>query len=187
MSEPEVREFRLEYEGFRFVVRTVGSVSSGLEPVLILGGQAQGRLSWTRYEPPIAPVTMLVTLDLPGYGDSDHLPVEYGFDFLADAVDHAAGELGLGRINLFGGCFGAMIAMRLARRHPERIARLVLNAAVLEVPNDFVQASTRWRAMMDENRAPLERDAEVADLMIRFFTGRSLVELPYLGVLETQS
>lgn len=289
MSEPEVREHRLEFEGFRFVVRTVGSVCSGFEPVVILGGHAQGRRSWTRYEPVIVPAAMLVTMDLPGYGDSDPLPGEYGFEFLADAVDHAVAELGLGRINLVGVCFGAIVAMRLAQRRPERIARLALTATALEFPGDFTRAALRWRVMVDEGRladvagemigwfmapddgrvvrrrafvirvltrqfstrtqreqrmdrqhqarmmthppsvpgevdgipalvftgehdtlttpemgravakrfaavfatlteadhlATLERDAEVADLVIRFFGDRSLVDLPYLGALE---
>lgn len=55
-----------------------------------LGGSSQDRFSWTRNEKRLAPLSAVVTVDLPGYGDADFLPADHGIDFLADAVRHTS-------------------------------------------------------------------------------------------------
>lgn len=67
-------------------------------------------------------------LDTPGCGDSDPLShprpeaVDYG-DALVETLD----ALGLDRVVLYGTHTGAAIAMALATRHPQRVARLVID------------------------------------------------------------
>ncbi|MGK5544053.1 alpha/beta fold hydrolase [Streptomyces sp. URMC 127] len=148
----QVTDEELEYRGFRFLARVATMGSSATEAVVILGGSSQDRFSWLRYERWLLPHTTVLSLELPGYGDADPLPVEYGTDFLADAVRHATEALALGRVNVFGACFGASIALRFAQRHPDRIARLMLGGTAVEISPEYAAAARRWRRMVDEGR-----------------------------------
>ncbi|MFF7813613.1 alpha/beta fold hydrolase [Streptomyces sp. NPDC007945] len=142
----------LDYHGFRFLARAAASESSSTDPVIILGGSSQDRFSWLRYERWLLPHATVVTLELPGYGDADPLPVEFGMEFLADTVRHATETLSLGRVNVFGACFGASIALRFAQRHPDRIARLMLGGTATGISPEYTAAATRWRHMVDEGQ-----------------------------------
>ncbi|MFG2145564.1 alpha/beta fold hydrolase [Streptomyces sp. NPDC048696] len=142
----------LVFHGFRFVARTATAGPSTTEPVVVLGGSSQDRFSWLRYERQLLPHTTVLTLELPGYGEADPLPVEYGIDFLADTVRHATEALSLGPVNVFGACFGAAIALRLAQRHPDRVARLMLGGTAVAISPEYIVAAKRWRRMVDDKR-----------------------------------
>ncbi|MEU5422679.1 alpha/beta hydrolase [Streptomyces sp. NPDC020667] len=142
----------LDYRGFRFLARAAAPGPSSTEPLIVLGGSSQDRFSWLRYERWLLPHTTVLTLELPGYGDADPLPVEYGMDFLADTVRHATEALSLGRVNVFGACFGASIALRFAQRHPDRIARLMLGGTATEISPEYTAAAKRWRRMVNEGQ-----------------------------------
>ncbi|MEU9378452.1 alpha/beta hydrolase [Streptomyces sp. NPDC048255] len=146
----QTAEYELDFQGFRFVARTATGDASPTEPIVVLGGSSQDRLSWLRYERWLLPHATVLTLELPGYGDADPLPVEYGMDFLADTVRHAAETLSLGRVNVFGACFGASIALRLAQRHPDQVARLMLGGTAVEISPEYAAAAGRWRRMVDD-------------------------------------
>lgn len=145
-----VTDLTLDFRGFDYVARTATTGSSATEALVLLGGSSQDRLSWLRYERWLLPHTTVLTLELPGYGDASPLPVEYGMDFLADTVRHATEALSLGRVNVFGACFGAAIALRFAQRHPDHIARLMLGGTAVEISPEYAVAAKRWRRMADE-------------------------------------
>lgn len=149
---PEVGEYRLSYEGFGYTYRIVHCDSPVTEPILILGGSDQTRYSWGRHERWLTPLGSLVTVDLPGFGDSDFLPSEYGVDFLAACTDHLLTELGLGKVNLFAGCYGAGIALRLAQNHPRHLRRLVVQGMAREMPPGFAQALGSMMSLLEERR-----------------------------------
>ncbi|MEU8844277.1 alpha/beta fold hydrolase [Streptomyces roseus] len=115
-----------------------------------MGGASQDRHSWLRYERVILSHSSMLTLELPGYGEADPLPVEHGMDFLAEAVRHAVDTLSLGSVNVFGACFGASIALHLAQRHPDWVARLMLGGTAEEVSPEYIASAHRWRRMVDD-------------------------------------
>jgi pimeloyl-ACP methyl ester carboxylesterase len=173
--QTQVEENTLEFRGFRFVVRTATAGVSATEPLVILGGSSQDRFSWLRYERLLLEHTSsMLTVELPGYGDADPLPAEYGMDFLADAVCQAIDELSPGPVNLFGGCFGGLIALQLARRQPERIARLMLLGVAGEMAPEYVVSARRWTKLADAGRFD-----DVAEDMIRQF-----MTPPHLGFVR---
>ncbi|MFV8128618.1 alpha/beta fold hydrolase [Streptomyces syringium] len=155
------------------MARTASAGVSVTEPVVVLGGSSQDRFSWQRYERWLLPHATVLTLELPGYGDADPLPVEYGMDFLADTVRHATETLSLGRVNVFGACFGASIALRFAQRHPDRIARLMLGGTAVEISPEYTAAARRWRRMVDDGLF----DAMAQDMVEQFMAppGRGVV------------
>jgi pimeloyl-ACP methyl ester carboxylesterase len=71
----------------------------------------------------------LVAPDYPGFGLSDAPPTTefaYRFDSLADVVEGFCEALGLDRFVAYLFDFGAPVGLRLAERHPEWIAGLVI-------------------------------------------------------------
>lgn len=148
----EVSDHELDVRGFRYVARTATAGAQATEPIVVLGGSSQDRFSWQRYERVLLTHSSMLTLELPGYGDADPLPVEHGMGFLADAVRHAVDTLSLGPVNVFGACFGASIALRLAQQHPDRVARLMLGGTAEEISPEYVASAHRWRRMVEDGQ-----------------------------------
>jgi putative NADH-flavin reductase/pimeloyl-ACP methyl ester carboxylesterase len=72
----------------------------------------------------------LIAPDYPGFGYSDAPPsFTYSFDALADVVESFCRTLGLDRFTLYMFDFGAPVGFRLATRHPDWIAGLVVQNA----------------------------------------------------------
>ena len=70
----------------------------------------------------------LVAPDLPGFGRTDLLPREefkYSFDNLAGAIDRFTEVIGLTRFAIYIFDYGAPVGLRLALKHPERIAAII--------------------------------------------------------------
>jgi pimeloyl-ACP methyl ester carboxylesterase len=157
-------DHELEFHGFRYLARTATAGAHATEPVVIIGGSSQDRLSWTRYESQLLPHASMLTLELPGYGEADPLPTEYGMDFLAGAVAHAIDVLVPGRVNLFGGCFGASISLHLVQLRPHLVSRLMLLGFAASMSPRYVASAHRWRLMWQEGRL----DAMVQDMLEQF-------------------
>lgn len=158
------RDLILSFDGFKYHCRLAGRPYPSLEPVLLIGGAFQDRHSWARHEAGLAPLTTVVTVDLPGTGGADPLPASYGLEFLADAVHHLATEVGLPSLNVIGSSYGGTIAYRLAQRHPALVRRLLLCGTALHVPE---ATQTHARASIDLLRGG-DRDAFVRSTIALF-------------------
>jgi len=95
----------------------------------------------------------VLTVDLPGFGESPALPGEPSLDAWADAVaetvEAAFGEL---PVVLGGLSMGGYVALRFAARHPERLEALVLADTRAEAD------PPEGRAARDEAIASVRRD-----------------------------
>jgi pimeloyl-ACP methyl ester carboxylesterase len=70
----------------------------------------------------------LVAPDLPGFGQSDLLPrdaFKYSFENLADTIDRFTEVIGLKRFAIYIFDYGAPVGLRIALKHPERIAAII--------------------------------------------------------------
>jgi pimeloyl-ACP methyl ester carboxylesterase len=68
----------------------------------------------------------LVAPDLPGFGQSDmppRLKFKYTFENLAETIDRFTDNIGLKRFSIYIFDYGAPVGLRIALKHPERIAR----------------------------------------------------------------
>jgi len=81
----------------------------------------------------------VMAIDMPGQGDSDAIAAAPSVDLWADALGAALDALGLSTVFLHGHNGGASVAALYARRHPERVTRLVLEGP-LALPNPLRQA-----------------------------------------------
>ncbi|MGC0377222.1 alpha/beta fold hydrolase [Streptomyces sp. SAI-229] len=142
-AQDSVEERGLAFQGFAYTCRIVHQSAPRTAPLLLLGGSSQNRYSWQGHERWLTPLCTLITVDLPGYGSSDFLPARYGIDFLADAVQHMLTELDVPEVNLFGGCFGEVVGLRFAQRHPGSVRRIVFAGAAIRLPGLYTDAVPR--------------------------------------------
>lgn len=161
-----VSERTLHFDGFTYHCRIVHQDAATIPPMVLLGGSSQNRHAWLRHQKWLSAPCSLITVDLPGYGAADFLPVRYGIDFLAATVRHMLTELGVGRVNLVGACFGGAIALRFAQHYPDHVARLLLGGMTLSVPEEYAAAVPRWTGMLE--RGELAQAA--TELVARFMS-----------------
>ncbi len=64
--------------------------------------------------------------DLPGYGHSECAGGTMGMDSLGDWTADFLDSIGLARVHVAGHSMGCQVALALARRHPDRVASLLL-------------------------------------------------------------
>lgn len=99
------------------------------DPLVLIHGLATTRAIWTLVVPALARGRRVVTLDVPGFGDSH--PAGPGFDLEAVAERIARGLAAhgvTGPFDLVGHSLGAGIALTLAATRPSAVRRLVLAA-----------------------------------------------------------
>ncbi|MGW1067335.1 alpha/beta fold hydrolase [Streptomyces aureus] len=160
----EVAEHRLVWQGYAYTARIATHGVPVTEPLLVLGGSDQTRHSWTRHERWLGELGTVVTVDLPGFGDADFLPVEHGIDFLAESAGHMLRELGLGPVNLYAGCYGAAVGLRLAQRYPHLLRRIAVQGMSDHIPRWFAEALVGWVRLLEEGRVE-----ETAEEFVRCF------------------
>jgi pimeloyl-ACP methyl ester carboxylesterase len=97
------------------------------EPLVLLHGLATTQQIWTFVIAALARDRQVITLDLPGFGES--APADPGFDLEAVAARVARGLAGhgvRGPFDLVGHSLGGAVALTLAVRRPRLVRRLVL-------------------------------------------------------------
>lgn len=99
-------------------------------PVLLVhgGGYDNAAISWSTVFGPLAQDRTVIAPDLPGFGDTEGIPVTGDPDELTDLVLDVARSCHLDRLVVIGLSMGGDIALRVALRHPEAVAGLVLVA-----------------------------------------------------------
>ncbi|GGX10028.1 hydrolase [Streptomyces malachitofuscus] len=163
-ASERAEERQLVFGGFAYTCRIVHQGAPRTAPLLLLGGSSQNRYSWQTHEKWLAPLCTLITVDLPGYGSSDFLPAHYDIDFLADAVQHMLTEIDVPQVNLFGGCFGEVVGLRFAQRHPASVRRIVFAAAAIRLPEIYTEAVPRLSQTLERGDI-----VQAADGLVRLF------------------
>ncbi len=105
--------------------------------LLLLHGLFMDHTTWDGVADVLGREYRVVAPDLPGFGQSEKPPESrfpYGINAFADAVVDLYAGLELGRAILVGHALGGAVAITLAARHPELIARLVLVDALCYPP-----------------------------------------------------
>jgi pimeloyl-[acyl-carrier protein] methyl ester esterase len=95
-------------------------------PLVLLHGWGMHGGLFAPLLPSLLPHHRVAVIDLPGHGGSGPI-APYTLDTIADAV--AAAIEGPAPATILGWSMGALVALRIARRHPRTVARLVLVCA----------------------------------------------------------
>ena len=112
---------------------TIDSEGEG-PPIVMLHGLGGTSNSFQAIMPALAGFRA-IRPDLPGAGRSPTPAQKITVGLLVEAVEHAAGHLGVSRAHVVGHSFGTLIAQHIAARHPDRVASLTLFGPILE-PQD---------------------------------------------------
>ncbi len=150
---PHVVHRHVEVNGLRIFYREA-EANEGAPTLLLLHGFPSGSHQFRRLIDALGGRFRLIAPDYPGFGHSDAPPSSttggsfaYTFDALADVVEEFCRVLQLDRFTLYAFDFGAPVGFRLATRHPDWIAGLVVqNANAYEAGlSPFARAFTALR------------------------------------------
>jgi len=110
---------------------TLGNTGGEVPWLTLVHGASQDHRVFSAQIPVFEQHHRLLLVDLPGHGGSAALPGPYGFEEHALSVLAAMDAAGVGVTHYWGTHTGAAAGLLLASRHPERIASLVLEGAVI--------------------------------------------------------
>lgn len=102
-----------------------GAPGPGALAVVLLHGLLMDRSMWAGQRDALAALTRTIAFDGPGHGESPPAP-PFTLETQADVLDDALNTLGVARAIVVGHSWGGMVGLRLALRHPARVAALAL-------------------------------------------------------------
>ena len=106
---------------------SIHSSSVGAGPTIVfVHGWTCDSSSWTAQVPAFAKEYRVITLDLPGHGQSaSPKDGKFSMDLFARAVEAVRAEAGADRVVLVGHSMGAPVIRQYARSYPDRVSGLV--------------------------------------------------------------
>lgn len=127
------------------VHRTGGARSAARSVILLLHGFTGTGDTWRRLTGTLVDHLDVVTVDLPGHGRSTAPadPARYAFDRLADDLAAVLDAVEARRVIVLGYSMGGRAALKLALRHPERVAALVLESTSPGITDPARRAARR--------------------------------------------
>lgn len=134
----------------------VARYGHGGRPVVLLHGLGTSSFLWREVAPELARAShTALAVDLFGHGESDRpYDGEYGVAAQGEYLDRVLTALRVPRATVVGCDLGALVALRLAASHPDRVERLVLVSPpdIDEIPGEDVKLFQRA-----VRRAPLRQ------------------------------
>ncbi|GAA3469482.1 alpha/beta fold hydrolase [Nonomuraea roseola] len=125
MDIPRVAHRFVEVEGVRVFYREAGPLDAPV--LLLLHGFPSASHQYRRLIDALGTRYRVIAPDYPGFGHTEAPEgFSYTFDRLADITEGFIERLGLARFVMYVFDFGAPVGFRLAERHPEWIAGLVV-------------------------------------------------------------
>src|SRR6266702_4472766 len=114
-------------DGLKIFYRQAGPLDAPV--VLLLHGFPTSSHMFRNLIPALADRYHVIAPDYPGYGQSDmpdRATFAYTFDRFAELVDGLLDQLGVTRYAMYVMDYGAPVGWRLALKHPERVAGLIV-------------------------------------------------------------
>src|SRR5882724_5672604 len=130
LSLPHVNHRFVDVLGVRIFYREAGPADG--KTLLLLHGFPSASHQFRRLIDALGTRYRVIAPDYPGFGHSDAPPPSaftYSFDHLADTVEAFCEALGLRRFTLYAFDFGGPVGFRVAVRHPDWIAGLIVQNA----------------------------------------------------------
>ncbi len=171
VSDPLPAEERVVV-GTRGQLRVIDKNPNGArETVLLVHGYGSSTASYAPVMDALAAHFRVLAIDLPGFGKSDRRDGDYSPDALADVLADVLTHKGVQRAHVVGHSWGSSVVLAFARRHPDRLDRLVIISG--------------W--VYDEQLLPIMRWARVPGLgeaLYGLFYRNSIGERLYLNFVD---
>lgn len=148
-----------DVDGFNVFYREAGR--PGAPKLLLLHGFPSSSHMFRDLIPLLADRFHIVAPDLPGFGQSAMPPRDaftYTFDHLAQVIDRFTEVVGFDRFVVYVFDYGAPVGLRIAMKHPERIAGIVSqngNAYVEGLSEGWNPIQAYWSDPSQKNREAL--------------------------------
>jgi pimeloyl-ACP methyl ester carboxylesterase len=159
---PPGRALNLPGRGELFV-RDSGATSARPAVLLLHGWTASADINFFPVYSALAESYRVIAMDQRGHGRGMRPMEPFSLEDCADDAAALLDVLGAGRVIVVGYSMGGAVALLLARRHPERVAALVMQATALEF-----QRTARERAVW--------RLLPVFELGLRFGAGAGFID-----------
>jgi len=112
------------------------SKGSGSQTVIFVHGWTCDDTSWNAQVPVISKQYRVITLDLPGHGQSGSpTSGKFSMELFARAVEAVRSEAKVDRAVLVGHSMGTPVIRQYALMYPKRVSALVLVDGLVQVPN----------------------------------------------------
>lgn len=180
---PRWKPLWLEAEGFHVYTR-VGSGSPPQAPAVVL---VHGMVVSSRYMVPLighlVPHFRVYAPDLPGYGRSQKVPHALSPAELADVLASLVEAAGLEVASFVGNSYGCNVIAELAVRHPQKVAKAVLQGPAAEakarnLPQQLLRLIKDWRFEPIGMSLITVRDYAAAGVRIAWETVRQVLNHP---------
>lgn len=110
-------------------------------PVIFLHGWVGSWRYWINAMQVTSTSYRAYALDLWGFGDTNHNPLNYSLEQQANLLDRFLNEMGIGKIALVGHGLGALVGMTFATRFPQSVDRMM----AISCPLDHQAVNARLR------------------------------------------
>ena len=134
-----------DFEGIQLNYEDHGSGA----PLLILNGIFMSCASWAGFVATFSEHNRLLLLDLVDQGASAKVDHEYTQELQERAVLAFLDHLGLSQASICGVSYGGEVAIRVASRHPERLAKLILANTTAYTSRWLRDIGHSWEQAMD--------------------------------------
>ena len=92
------------------------------DTIILIHGFPMSAAVWEKFSSRLVSTFRVVTLDLPGFGNSPMLPTPFTVDDVADAVLEKIRSMGIGKMVVMGHSMGGYVTLAMVDRDPERFA-----------------------------------------------------------------
>ena len=158
---------RVVLEG-RGQVRVVERNAAGKDALLLVHGYGASSASYRPVLAELATRFRVLAVDLPGFGASDRLAGDYSPEALADDLARILDQKGIDRADVIGHSWGGSVVLAFARRHPDRLKRLVVISGWIY--EDQLLPLMRW-----------SRVSVLGEMLFGAFYGQALGERLYFN------
>ncbi|MEQ8674238.1 MAG: 2-succinyl-6-hydroxy-2,4-cyclohexadiene-1-carboxylate synthase [Aggregatilineales bacterium] len=145
---------RISINNMTYAVERTGNGT----PIVLLHGFTGSKANWRHLIPTLAQAHTVITIDLPGHGDTDKPddPHRYRMEYVSSDVVKLICAMTTSPIALLGYSMGGRLAIYIAAHYPHEINRLILESAS---PGLLTEEQRLQRQQSDEQLAErIERD-----------------------------
>lgn len=143
----------------------------GQQILMLFNGITMSTAAWTLLLPQLEARFKLIRMDFQGQGLSEALPEAiYPLPRQADDAAALLDHLGIAQCYVAGLSYGGMVAQHFARRHPQRLSRLLLASTLAWSDSANAEISRSWMLANQAGGADLRFDISLPWLFSsRFF------------------
>lgn len=95
-------------------------------PLLLIHGFLESSTMWRPFLPGLTKHKTVITLDLPGHGQSGWISKVHTMELMADVVNELLNHLNIGNLSIVGHSMGGYVSLAFAEVHSDKVDELVL-------------------------------------------------------------